>query len=64
MTLIRIDLDAHSDFCELCGEFAVLRPYGPKGEKICLDCGMKDQTTTERQMLNTMFGGQDDKLPS
>ena len=28
--------------CELCGTVAELRPYGPKGEKICFDCGAKD----------------------
>src|SRR4051812_45770324 len=28
--------------CELCGTIAECRPYGPKGEHVCFDCGMKD----------------------
>lgn len=35
--------------CELCGKVAELRPYGPNGENICYDCGMKNIETTERQ---------------
>ena len=34
--------------CELCGVVAELRPYGPHGEAICFDCGMKDRKTTDR----------------
>lgn len=33
--------------CELCHTVAELRPYGPKGERICFDCGMKHRETTE-----------------
>lgn len=29
--------------CELCGKIASLRPYGPNGEKICFECGMKNR---------------------
>ncbi len=29
--------------CELCGKIAETRPYGPKGERVCFDCGMKDE---------------------
>jgi hypothetical protein len=37
--------------CELCGaKDGELRPYGPNGENICFDCGMKDKDATERQM--------------
>lgn len=43
-------------FCELCGKEAELRPYGPKGERICFDCGMKDQKTTERQFAKHVLG--------
>ncbi len=35
--------------CEFCGKVDELRPYGPKGERICFECGMKDEKTTERQ---------------
>lgn len=33
--------------CDLCGTVAELRPYGPKGEWICFDCGMKNKKATE-----------------
>lgn len=36
--------------CDLCGEIAELRPYGPNGECICVDCGGKDPETTRRRM--------------
>lgn len=32
--------------CELCGKIDELRPYGPKGENICFDCGMKNEEAT------------------
>lgn len=34
--------------CELCGNVDELRPYGPRGENICFDCGMKNKPATER----------------
>ena len=34
--------------CDLCGEIDELRPYGPKGEKICFDCGMKNPKATAK----------------
>ena len=42
--------------CELCGKIAELRPYGPKGERVCFDCGMKDEAATKRQMDRYIFG--------
>ena len=33
--------------CELCGTVAELRPYGPKGAKVCYQCAMNDPETTE-----------------
>jgi len=30
--------------------------YGPNGECICFDCGMKDEKTTERMMVKVLFG--------
>ena len=42
--------------CELCGKTAETRPYGPRGERICFECGMKDQDTTKRQMDRRLFG--------
>lgn len=44
------------DICELCGAFDELRPYGPNGERICFNCGMKDKNTTEKQMAKFLFG--------
>ncbi len=42
--------------CELCGAFAECRPYGPNGEQICYECGMKDLEATklafERRLLD------------
>lgn len=35
--------------CELCGKIDETRPYGPNGERICYDCGMKDEETTKRK---------------
>jgi hypothetical protein len=28
--------------CELCGKKAETRPYGPKGERVCFECGMQN----------------------
>jgi len=44
------------DTCELCGKTAECRPYGPNGERICYECGMKDPKTTERQINRILFG--------
>jgi hypothetical protein len=49
----------HSGACELCakiGEGDFLRPYGPKGEWICFDCGMLDEKTTEKRCNQILFG--------
>lgn len=42
--------------CELCGAFEECRPYGPNGEQVCFDCGMKDEETTKRRMMKHIFG--------
>lgn len=42
--------------CELCGVIAECRPYGPNGEQICFDCGMKDEETTRKRMAEYIFG--------
>lgn len=34
--------------CEMCGRVADLRPYGPKGENVCVTCGMKDEAAAKR----------------
>lgn len=38
------------EYCQKCGNFAELRPYGIGGLWICFKCGMSDKRTTE-----TMF---------
>jgi hypothetical protein len=42
--------------CELCGTVAECRPYGPNGEQVCFDCGMKDEAAANRQMNKHLFG--------
>ena len=42
--------------CELCGKNAELRPYGPNGENICFECGMKDERATEAQFAKRVSG--------
>jgi hypothetical protein len=42
--------------CELCGKVADCRPYGPRGEQICFECGMKNRKVTERQMNRILYG--------
>jgi hypothetical protein len=44
--------------CGLCGTIDECRPYGPNGEQICFDCGLKDQSTTEKKMVSYIFGDQ------
>jgi len=44
------------DVCDLCGKVDELRPYGPNGELICYDCGMKNQEVTYRMMCRVLFG--------
>jgi len=45
-----------ADRCEQCGRLAELRPYGPCGLRICVDCGMKDKAGTEARMGVRLFG--------
>ena len=42
--------------CDLCGKIAELRPYGPKGEKVCFVCGMKDEAAMERGVARYILG--------
>lgn len=42
--------------CEMCGKIDECRPYGPNGEQICFECGMKDEETTKRKMASYIFG--------
>lgn len=42
--------------CEMCGVIDETRPYGPNGEEICFDCGMKDEETTRKKMVEYIHG--------
>ena len=42
--------------CEMCGKIEECRPYGPNGEQVCFDCGMKDEKAAQRQMNRRLFG--------
>lgn len=44
------------EVCEFCGKTEELRPYGPKGENICHECGMKDKEMTNKRMNQVLFG--------
>lgn len=41
--------------CELCGKVAETRPYGPKGERVCFECGMKDKAACQRGIDRYVF---------
>ena len=42
--------------CELCGNIAELRPYGPGGASICFACGKLDPDGTTERMGVVLFG--------
>lgn len=42
--------------CDDCGNIAELRPYGPKGEKVCFDCAMKNPEAAERGFRKLVLG--------
>jgi hypothetical protein len=42
--------------CELCGKVADCRPYGPRGEQVCFECGMKDEAAAKRQFKRIILG--------
>jgi len=48
--------EEHAQVCEVCGAIEECRPYGPNGEQICFDCGMKDEETTKKKMAEYIFG--------
>lgn len=47
--------------CDLCGKLAELRPYGPNGECVCFECGMKDKEACKRGISRLVFGEFTDK---
>ena len=45
------------DVCALCGKHDELRPYGPKGARVCYDCMKKDEPNAKAWMNYHFFGG-------
>ena len=45
--------------CELCGKIAETRPYGPRGEEVCFECGMRDEEASKRQFRGHILGDTD-----
>ena len=56
MSQLGIIQETEPDKCELCGKVEELRPYGPNGENICVECGRRNHQTTLRQMHKLLFG--------
>lgn len=50
------------DVCEMCGVVDELRPYGPNYERICFDCGMKNEELTKARMDEYIFGEKPTKV--
>ena len=59
MTRVIILEQGEDGRCELCGKIDELRSYGPNGENICFDCGMKDEPTTSRVFAGLILGKND-----
>ena len=45
--------------CELCGKVEETRPYGPNGERVCFECGMKDKEAAKRGLMRYVHGRSD-----
>ena len=46
----------------MCGKVDELRPYGPNYERICFDCGMKNEELTNARMEEYIFGAKPTKV--
>lgn len=57
MKIVTIDGTQHAK-CEICGKVDELRPYGPNGENVCFECGMKDEGAAIKQ-FSKLVGGSD-----
>ena len=42
--------------CEMCGVVDELRPYGPNYERICFECGMKNEELTQQRFAEYVLG--------
>ena len=54
MQILKIHDGTNKRPCELCGLEVELRPYGPHGEWICFECGLKNEPTTTAKFLETI----------
>lgn len=52
-------LEPEEGVCELCGKKADTRPYGPHGERVCFECGMKNEEAATKAFLKR-FGMKDE----
>lgn len=48
--------DEQPQQCDFCGRVEELRPYGPRGEMVCFDCGMKDEEAAKRAFRRHVLG--------
>lgn len=44
------------DECEMCGLVRELRPYGPNGENVCIECMMKNEKAAEKVFAKILRG--------
>lgn len=58
MSRLGVICSEEPDVCELCGKVDELRPYGPNGERVCFDCGMKDEDSVKRAFDRLVLGRQ------
>lgn len=42
--------------CQLCGQMKECRPYGPHGEDVCFECGMKDEEAARQRFRAHVLG--------
>ena len=42
--------------CDLCGKIDECRPYGPNGESVCFECGMKDEGAAAKAFAMRVLG--------
>lgn len=59
MSSLGIIQEENPQACQLCGIIAETRPYGPNGEEVCFDCGMKDEDAAIKRMQQLIFGDDD-----
>jgi hypothetical protein len=56
MSELGIICEEEPDECELCGKFEETRPYGPNGERVCFECGMKNEDAARKAFSKLVLG--------